>query len=811
MEQKKMKKTQVVIPTLAMRGLVLFPNMVLHFDVGREKSILALNAAMKGDRKIFLTAQKDMDVDEPLMNDLYTIGVVAEIKQLLKVSKDTFRVLVEGLYKAKIESLYSVEPYLEAEITKVPMAVRKVSESMEVQALVRSAQQVFDYYATVVPKMPNEILDSVLLEKDPYELFDKIVQNILLPYADKQKLLETKGIKNQLKTLIELIAKESELLKLENDIFNEVKEKMDKNQRDYFLREQLKLISEQLGESENVQDEAVDFSEQVEAIKNISEESREKLMKECERLYKMPPSSHEANVVRSYLESCIDLPWDSFTKDKTDINRAKRVLDRDHFGMDKVKDRILESVAVRKLSPNIKGQILCLVGPPGVGKTSIAKAVAEALGRRYTRISLGGVRDESDIRGHRKTYIGAMPGRIIAAIKQAKSRNPLILLDEIDKMGSDFKGDPSSAMLEVLDSEQNMAFRDHYIEVPFDLSDVLFITTANTLGTIPTPLLDRMEVIELSSYTREEKFNIVKKHLLKKQFIKHGLSSKNFKVSDDALYDLIDHYTREAGVRKLERSIATLCRKAAKKVAMNSEEKVMITASNMSEYLGPQKYRTESIGETDEVGVVNGLAWTSVGGETMQVEVSVLDGTGRLELTGNLGDVMKESARTAVSFVRSIASEYGIDKDFYKTKDIHIHVPEGAVPKDGPSAGVTLVTALVSALSGSPVKRDVAMTGEVTLRGRVLAIGGLKEKTMAAYRAGVKTVFIPKENKPDLADFDQIILDAVDFVPVNHVDKVIRQALLPKDESASFEFEKGHVEIIPSHPSDEHSSKIIPC
>ncbi len=811
MEKATVKRTAapLVIPALAMRGLVLFPRMVLHFDVGRKKSIAALNAAMENGRKIFLITQKDAEVEEPGFKDLYTVGVVAQIQQLLRVSGDTVRVLVEGEYKARLKELTVTEPYLEAVVTKIPPS-RKVIDPIRSEALVRSVKQVFEYYCDMVPKMPKETIDMIFAEEDPYSLFDQVVQNVILRHEAKQYILEQRDILSGLQALAEELGREAEVLRSERDVLEQVKEQMDKNQRDYFLREQMRVISEQLGEGDNTQDEAMEFADQIQAIQRIPDDSREKLMKECERLYKMPPNSQEANVIRNYLETCLELPWDKETKDKLDLDRAKKILDRDHYGLEKVKERILESLAVRKLSPDIKGQIICLVGPPGVGKTSIAKAVAAAMGRNYVRLSLGGIKDESDIRGHRKTYIGAMPGRIITALKQAKSRNPLMLLDEIDKMGSDFRGDPSSAMLEVLDSEQNYAFRDHYIEIPFDLSDVLFLTTANTLDTIPAPLLDRMEVIELSSYTREEKFQIAKRHLVKKQVHKHGLTGKNFRIANDALYMLIDNYTREAGVRKLERSIATLCRKAAKVVAQDENAKVSITAKNLPDFLGPKKFLPERILSSDQVGVVTGLAWTMVGGETMQIEVSVLEGSGRLELTGSLGDVMKESARTAVSFVRSLAPQYGIDKDFYKTKDIHIHVPEGAVPKDGPSAGITLVTALVSALSGIPVKRDVAMTGEVTLRGRVLAIGGLKEKSMAAYRAGVKTVIIPQENKADLAQFDPVVTDAITFLPVEHVTQVLKYALRMPAANKQEQEPEGEDLPLPPAPPKENTAAAVP-
>ena len=574
---------------------------------------------------------------------------------------------------------------------------------------------------------------------------------------------------------------ENDILSLEKDIYDRVKESIDKNQREYYLREQMRVIQEELGESDNPVDEAQQYFEKIDQLA-LPDEAREKLYKEADRLMKLPSNSHEGGVIRGYLDTCLELPWNKSTKDKIDLQKAEKLLDKEHYGLQRVKERILEVLATRALAPDIKGQIICLVGPPGVGKTSIARSIAKAMGRKYVRISLGGVRDESDIRGHRKTYIGAMPGRIINAIKLAGSNNPLMLLDEVDKMGNDFRGDPSSAMLEVLDSEQNFAFRDHYIEIPFDLSEVFFIATANDLSTIPAPLLDRMDVIELPSYTREEKFQIAKRHLLAKQMKKHGLTAKTFRLADDAIYGLIDFYTRESGVRKLEREIGALCRKADREIVGKGASRVVITGASLYDYLGPKRFRPDEPAERDEIGLVNGLAWTSVGGEMLQVEVAVMEGSGKVELTGSLGDVMKESAKAAISYIRSRAQEYGIDPNFYKNKDIHIHLPEGAVPKDGPSAGVTLTTALVSALTGTPVRRDVAMTGEITLRGRVLAIGGLREKTMAAYRAGIKTVLIPKENLPDLYEVDPVVKEAIRFIPADHVETVLQTALCPREE-----------------------------
>lgn len=779
---------QKIMPTLAMRGLVVFEGLQMHFDVGRKRSIAALRAAMESDKQIFLITQKDVSKDEVGKDDLYHYGVVAVIKQMLKTQDGVMRVLVQGLHRARMVDILDEEPYLEALIEKAPILPRRTVSKEEMEAAVRVVKNVFESYGLAAPKMSKEVLLEAIGKDDPEELFRSIVFNIMLKYEDKQALLEANTHYKRLTLLAEILERETEVMTIEHEIYDQVKDQMDRNQREYFLREELKVIQEQLGDGDNETDEVAHLIEQITAIRNIPDETREKLLKEADKLYKMPYNSQEANVVRSYLETCLELPWDTFTKDTLDLKKAKRILDRDHYGLDQVKERILEILSVRKLSPELKGQIICLVGPPGVGKTSIGRSIAETLNRRYVRLSLGGVRDESDIRGHRKTYIGAMPGRVINALRQAKTRNPLILLDEIDKMGNDFRGDPSAAMLEVLDSEQNNTFRDHYIEVPFDLSEVLFITTANDLSTIPGPLLDRMEVIELSSYTREEKFQIAKKYLAPKQIKKHGLTAKEVLFTQEGLYTLVDNYTREAGVRKLERAIASVCRKVAhKKVTQKDFKRISVNDKVLQEMLGPKKYSVSRIDAEDQIGLVNGLAWTSVGGEMLEIEVSVLEGTGKLEITGNLGSVMTESAKLAVSYVRSVAKDYGIAPDFYKTKDIHIHAPEGAVPKDGPSAGVTMTTALISALGNIPVRRDVAMTGEISLRGRVLPIGGLKEKSIAAYRSGVHTVIIPYDNRSDLAEFDAVIRDHLHFVPVKSIKEVLDVALvLPqKTESES--------------------------
>ena len=765
------------LPMIALRGIVLFPSMILNFDVGRKKSIAALDEVMKGNRTVFLSAQKNVEEDEILADNVNKVGVVAEVRQVLKGSDNTMRVIVEGKYRAKIVEIVSEEPYFEASVQEFPLKDIRPKKSVLCDALMRTVKDLFNEYTYLVPKMPKDIVLKAFSTDDPKFLGEFLAGNLNIDIEDKQSILEESNYVKSLELLAGVLENENNILNVEHDIFEKVKDQVDQNQREYYLREQLKAITDELGDGENVQEEADVYRKKIEEL-GLEGEVKEKLLEETDRLFKMPPNSHESSVIRGYLDTCLALPWNKKTVEKIDLEKAKKQLDKNHYGLEKVKERILELLAVRKLAPDIKGQIICLVGPPGVGKTSIAKDIAAAMGRKYTRISLGGMKDESDIRGHRKTYIGAMPGRIMNAVKLAGSKNALILLDEIDKMGNDFRGDPASAMLEVLDPEQNFAFRDHYIEVPFDLSDILFITTANDMSTIPDPLFDRMEVIELSSYTREEKFQIAKRHLIKKEMKRHGLTAKELKIADDAIYAVLDYYTREAGVRNLERTMGTLCRKAAKKIVSGETSKVVINADNISDFLGVKKFKPETIQEENSVGLVNGLAWTSVGGAMLQVEVAVLDGNGKVELTGNLGDVMKESARAAVSYVRSCTEKYGIEHDFYKTKDIHIHVPEGAVPKDGPSAGVTMCTAIVSALAGIPVRREVAMTGEITLRGRVLPIGGLREKTMAAYRAGVKTVIVPQDNVPDLEEIDPVVKNAITFVPASDVETVLKAALI---------------------------------
>jgi len=761
--------------TVAMRGLVAFPKMVMHFDVSRSKSITAVEKALKEGGKLFLVTQHEAYVENPKSTDLYKVGVVAEIKQVLKLPDNVMKVLVEGVHKANLVRLIDDGEVLKAEVKQTPTYSRAKVDEVEAEALMRSVKDVFERYASFFPKMPKELLSSIMTQDSPIKLFETVTFNSNLNYRDKQTLLEETNVINKLSVLFACLTSEVEILELESLINEQTKNSIDKGQREFYLREQLRVIQEQLGEDEA--EEAFGYINDIMELK-IDEKSREKLLKEADKLTKLPPASQEAFVIKNYLDTVLDLPWGKYTKAKLSLEKAEAVLERDHYGLKKVKERILEFLAVHMLNPEIKGQIICLAGPPGIGKTSIAKSIAKAMGRKYARVSLGGVRDEADIRGHRKTYVGAMPGRVITALSQAGSANPLILFDEIDKLCSDIKGDPSSAMLEVLDAEQNNAFRDHFIEVPFDLSKAVFITTANNVSAIPAPLLDRMEVIELPSYTAEEKFHIAKEHLIPKQLKEHGLKASQLRIANDAIDELIQYYTKEAGVRTLERNIASLCRKSAKLVASGEASKISIKAKDLKGYLGIRKYLRDLSSEKDQVGIVNGLAWTSVGGVLMPIEVLTMKGTGKIEVTGSLGDVMKESSKIAVSYVRSIADKYKIAPDFYKELDLHIHAPEGAVPKDGPSAGVTMTTALVSALSGLKVRADVAMTGEVTLHGRVLPIGGLREKTMAAYKANIKTVIIPVANRPDLEEIDDVVKNSIQFIFAETLADVLDNALV---------------------------------
>ncbi len=769
------------IPTMALRGIVVYPKTVVHFDVVRKKSIEALNIAMAANRRIFLVTQRDIAVEEPQESDLYTIGCVVKIRQIARVQGDVVRVLVEGCYRAELKRVTNTEPAFYSDIVRLedePIKGREIYN----EALLRSVKSAFDDYAHTVPKIAPDVIMEVVASDDIGHLADFITHNLPVDYDDKQYILEQLDPKKRLKLVITLLKREKEIMAIDAKINEKVRGNIDQNQREYYLREQLKVINEELYGNEGPEEECEKYYRQIDELK-ASDEVKKRLREEVDRYNKMPSGSHEATVVLNYIDTCLSLPWGIYTEGKIDLIKSQKILDREHYGLKKVKERIIELLAVHTLVPEVKGQIICLVGPPGVGKTSIVKSVAECMGRKYARVALGGVGDEAEIRGHRKTYIGAMPGRIINAVKQAGSSNAVILLDEIDKLGSSYKGDPSSAMLEILDSEQNGTFFDHYIDMPFDLSRTLFITTANDAGEIPGPLLDRMELIELGSYTREEKFQIAKRHLVKKQIKAIGLSSTEVKFTDEALYKLIDAYTREAGVRRLDRSIAKVCRKAAAKI-VSGEGKVKVTVATLHEMLGTEKYKPDVLGKKDEVGLVNGLAWTSVGGELLQMEVAVVPGTGKIELTGSLGDVMKESAHTAITCVRSRAEMFGIDKEFYKNTDIHIHAPEAAVPKDGPSAGVTMVTAIVSALTGIPIRRDVAMTGEVTLRGRVMPIGGLKEKSMAAYRNGIKKVLIPIENLPNLDEVDDIVKENVDFCAVETIDELLPEALVSMPQKA---------------------------
>ena len=762
------------LPILALRGLTVFPDQTVHFDVGRAKSVLALEAAMKADQTLFLVPQKDLLVDDPKLADLYSIGTVAKVKQVLKTQTENLRVLVTGICRGRITELSQSEPYLYGNIEAV--AQQKEEDSIRAQALRREANALYGLYLQMSEHPAQTVYLQMMASTSNGFLADSIAQNSGIEFPDKAKLLCMLNPTRRLETALRLLQREVEMLRVEAEIQEKTKAALDQNQRDYYLREQMKVIREELGEEDD-ENECESYAASIRGLK-LDKDVEKKLLKDVERLKKQPFGSSEGAVLRNYLDTVLELPWNVKTKERVDVAAARKILEKDHFGMEKVKERILETIAVRQMAPQMPPQILCLVGPPGVGKTSISYSVAKALNRKMARVSLGGVHDEADIRGHRKTYVGAMPGRIMTAMIQAGSSNPVLLLDEIDKMGSDYRGDPSAALLEVLDGEQNRAYRDHYLEIPYDLSDVLFITTANTLDTVPAPLLDRMEVIELGSYTDEEKVMIAKNHLIPKQLTKHGLKKSQLRISEEAVRETISCYTRESGVRGLERCFGDLCRKAATELLDGETvKKVTVTGSNLEKYLGVRKYLPDRLPCTDQVGLVTGLAWTSVGGETLEVEVNVMDGSGKLELTGNLGDVMKESAHAALSYIRANAAKLGVAPDFYKTKDIHVHFPEGAVPKDGPSAGVTVCTAMVSALTGVSVRSDVAMTGEISLRGRVLRIGGLREKTMAALRHGIRTVIIPADNERDLEEIDQTVRRQLNLVSASTVDTVLETAL----------------------------------
>ena len=784
-EKVKVKITRnvSVLPAIALRGLVVFPNNIVHFEVGRAKSIAAIEAAMHANSSVFLVAQKEMDVEEPTMPDLYAYGVIAEIKQVLRVSDDLVKVLVEGKTRARLLELNDGD-FLQASVRPVPVRGIGADKRTQTEALVRSLKDCFEEYLSYSPQISKDVIYNIVSSDSPLFLSEYMPANLLLKYEDKQTILNESSLLSRLEKLLMLLRQECQVLEIERDLDDKVNASLDKGQREYYLREQMHIISEELGDSEDTRAEADTYRQKIAALK-LDDESTEKLLKECDRLARMQSNSAESGVIRSYLDTCLGLPWHITTEDDLDQAHDRRVLDREHYGLQKVKERILELLAVRKLNTEVKGQIVCLVGPPGVGKTSIAHSIADCMGRKFARMSLGGVHDEAEIRGHRRTYIGAMPGRIISAINSAKSSNPVILLDEIDKLAGDYKGDPSSALLEVLDPEQNRTFKDNYLDIPFDLSEVLFITTANDASTIPGPLYDRMDVIELPSYTRTEKFNIAKRHLLPKQLKNNGLDGK-VTMTSGAIYEIIDGYTREAGVRNLERTITSVLRKCAQKIAAGETEKISVSGTMVKSLLGPEKVKPTFISRTDSVGIANGLAWTSVGGEMLPVEVAVIpNGTGKIEITGSLGDVMKESAQLAVTYARVHAEEYGIAPDRFKNIDLHIHAPEGAVPKDGPSAGVTLTTALVSALSGIPVRHDLAMTGEITLHGNVLPIGGLKEKSMAAFREGISTVLIPKENATDLYEVDAEVKEKIHFIPVERLSQVLKHALIMPGHAAA--------------------------
>lgn len=792
---RKNSKKQV-LPVLPLRGLTVFPYMIIHFDVAREKSIKSLEEAMINNQLIFLAAQTDIKDENPDVEGIYKVGTVAKVKQLLKLPGDMIRVLVEGLSRGEISEYLQTEPFFMAEILEKADRKRK-NDASETEALKRQVIEYFEEYAKLTNRIAPDAVANILSIDDPGQLADVVASNVLLKTEQKQELLSEFEPTMRLNKLLEMLVKELEIVEIERGLAAKVKKQIDKVQREYYLREQMKAIQNELGEKEGLLGEVEDYKEKL-SKRELPEEAQKKVLKELDRLSKISQGSPEGSVIRNYIDWILDLPWDKKTDAEIDIEKAELILNEDHYGLDKVKERILEYLAVTKLKNSLKGPILCLVGPPGVGKTSIAKSIARSLNRNYVRMSLGGVRDEAEIRGHRKTYVGAMPGRIINAMKQAGSKNPLILFDEIDKMSSDFRGDPASALLEVLDAEQNYAFRDHYLEVTFDLSDVLFLTTANSLDTIPRPLLDRMEIISLSGYTEDEKQNIASKYLIPKQIEAHGIKKNSLKIEDSAIKDIINYYTREAGVRTLERQIGTVCRKSAKEFVVSGKKSIKVTPSSLEKFLGAKKYRYEKANEIDEVGVARGLAWTAVGGDTLSIEVTVVKGNGKIELTGHLGDVMKESAKAAISFIRSRSDEFGIDAEFYTKCDIHIHVPEGATPKDGPSAGITLATAVISALTGIPVKKNVAMTGEITLRGRVLAIGGFKEKAMAAHRAGINTVILPMDNKNDIDEIPETVRKELKFVPVSEVDSVLKTALVKMPKKVVSQSKTEEVNILPA-------------
>ena len=767
---------EMQLPMIPLRGLSVFPNMVLHFDIGREKSINALEKAMVTNQHIFLASQKDDGTDLPTPEDFYHVGTVGKIKQMLKLPGDSIRVLVEGVCRGAIEDVMFEVPYFKCRIRKIEEPEYPADDA-EAEALMRTVLSSFDEYINLNRNLAAEIFASVVTIEDPGRMADMIASHLEIKLEDKQRLLETIDPKERLETLNTMLTKEIEILNIEQDISSKVKSQINKNQREYYLREQMRAIQEELGVSEDVEDEVAGFTEQLEKL-DLEEKTKEKVEKEISRFSKMQPSSAEATVSRNYIETILGLPWNTESEDNIDLNKAEEILNEDHYGLDKVKERVLEYLAVMQLSKGLKGPILCLVGPPGVGKTSIARSIARSIGREFVRMSLGGVRDEAEIRGHRRTYIGAIPGRIIGSIKDCGTKNPVFLLDEVDKIGADYKGDPASALLEVLDPEQNKDFTDHYLEVPFDLSKVMFITTANTTSTIPRPLLDRMEVLEVSGYTEEDKLQIAEKYLVPKQVKENGLTKSNISFTETGLRTLINYYTRESGVRNLEREIGNLCRKVAKNVVCGDTKKVSITGKKVQELLGKKRFRFDIIKGETEVGVTTGLAWTVVGGDTLFIETTAVPGNGKLVLTGQMGDVMQESAKAGLSYIRSVSKKLKIDGDFYKKYDLHVHIPEGAIPKDGPSAGVTMCTAIISTLTGIPVRKDIAMTGEITLRGKVLPVGGIREKVMAAHRAGIRKVLLPAENDVDIQDIPEVVRNDMEFVLLRNVDDALKEVLV---------------------------------
>ncbi|MCK9478023.1 MAG: endopeptidase La [Firmicutes bacterium] len=784
------KAQKVRLPVLPLRGLCIFPYVVLHLDVGRKKSIAALEHSMIGDQQIFLVSQTDDEIDDPKIENLYSFGTISKVKQLLKLPGGNIRVLVEGISRGKLLSIDENEKLAMGEIRKHPNTSPKMTPELE--AMTRTVKDIFDEYLNIVSQTPQEFIVSMMNIKNPGEIADLIASNIFVDLEDKMQILQETNVERRVGKLIVLMQKEMEIARLRRDISDKVKTQISKSQREYYLREQVKVIQKELGDKGGIGDEVKEYKLKI-AKAEMPAETKEKLISDAERLLTLSPNMPDSAVLKTYLDTVLSLPWNTRTKENQNLIQAKSILDRDHFGLDDVKERILEFLAVRQLAKDVKGPILCLIGPPGVGKTSIAKSIAKALKRKYARMSLGGVRDEADIRGHRKTYIGAMPGRIINAVRQAKSKNAMILLDEIDKMGSEFRGDPASAMLEVLDSEQNYAFTDHYIEVPFDLSDIMFIMTANSVEGIPRPLFDRMEVINLSSYTVQEKIEIAVRYLIPKQRRAHGITAAKLRIRQEAVDDIINFYTKEAGVRELERQIATICRKSARKIIEDDIKSITINSANIELFLGNRKYNYDEIKEKDEVGVATGLAWTQFGGDTLQIETNVMHGKGDVVLTGQLGDVMKESAQAAISYIRSVADLLGIEKDFYKNNDIHIHVPDGATPKDGPSAGITIAISLISALTGYAVKKDVAMTGEITLRGRILPVGGIKEKVLAAFRAGITSIIIPLENEKDLKDIPDAVAQKIKFIKADSMNAVIETSLAQKMDEPQLSITDGHL------------------